>query len=58
MNDMINLQYQDSTGNWRTVNTTMNIPAMIRQGMQNLQAFYNGSRIRAVDAFGRVVDIL
>ena len=55
---MIDIQFQDSTGNWRTVIVTQNISAMILSNMQSLQQSYPGSRIRAIDQAGRVVDIL
>lgn len=57
--DNVYIQYQDLTGNWRTVNVlTINNSQMILAGMQNLQSLYPNSRIRAVDTNNRVIDIL
>jgi hypothetical protein len=55
---MINIQLQDNTGNWRTYNTTLNNSQMILNEMKSLSLRFPGSRIRAVDDSGRVVDIL
>lgn len=53
------IQYQDLTGNWRTVNVlTFNNSQMILTAMNNLQNLYPASRIRAVDSSNRVIDIL
>jgi len=56
--DMIEIQYQDVTGNWRMYCSTINNSYMIITAMQNASMMYVGSRIRAVDGSGRVVDML
>ena len=55
---MINIQAQDTSGNWRTYATTLNNPQQIRQRMNELQRQYPNYRIRAVDMNGSIVDIL
>lgn len=56
--DMIEIQVQDETGNWRTYSYTQNIPTLYRDGMRQLQWQFPDARIRAIDSNGRVVDIL
>lgn len=53
----IYIEYQDISGNWRPFATTQNVPAIIRQRMNEASRFHN-TRIRAIDDFGRIVDIL
>lgn len=55
---MIQIQLLDSTGNWRTYHVTNNIPAMVNTGMRQLKGQYPDHRIRAVNANGRLVDML
>lgn len=55
--DMIEIQLQDLSGNWRTYSYTQNIPLLYRDGMRQLQWQFPNARIRAVDSNGRVVDI-
>ncbi len=55
--DMIEIQLQDQSGNWRTYSYTQNIPLRSRDGMRQLQWQFPDARIRAVDSNGRVVDI-
>jgi len=55
---MIEVQMQDSSGNWRTYNLVPNIPVQIRSTMEQLRWQFPDSRIRAVDERGSVVDIL
>lgn len=56
--DRIEIQAQDTTGNWRTYHTTSNNTQRILSEMKTLQSRLPNFRIRAVDANGRVVDIL
>jgi hypothetical protein len=57
MND-IQIQAQDTTGNWRTYLIVMNQSQRILSEMRSLQSRYPDYRIRAIDSDGRVVDIL
>jgi hypothetical protein len=54
----VNIQYQDATGSWYTVMVTENESARILMGMKTVSSQHPGSRVRAVDENGRVVDIL
>lgn len=54
---MVNIQYQNQTGNWTTVMTVYNESINIINAMRQTQSSYN-SRVRAVDANGRLVDML
>lgn len=58
MNDRVEIQLQDTTGNWRTYHVTINNSQMILTEMKNLQSRYPNQRVRAVDEAGRLVDIL
>ena len=55
---MIEIQAQDTTGNWRTYNHVPNVAAQIRSTMEQLRWSLPDARIRAVDERGSVVDIL
>jgi len=52
------IQYQDVTGSWYTVMSVNNEDNRIIAGMKSVSSQYPGSRVRAVDENGRVVDIL
>jgi hypothetical protein len=54
----IQIQAQDTTGNWRTYLIVMNQSQRILSEMRSLQSRYPNYRIRAIDSDGRVVDIL
>lgn len=56
--DSVEIQYQDLTGNWRTVSVTVNNSQMIYSAMLSASSMYVNSRIRAVDSYGRIVDML
>ena len=56
--DNVQIQAQDSTGNWRTYMVTVNEPQMIFIRMEELQRQFPNFRIRAVTMEGRLVDIL
>jgi len=57
-NDKVQIQLQDTTGNWRTYHVTVNLSQNILAEMKNLQRRFPNNRIRAVDEDGRLVDIL
>ena len=54
----INIQLQDSSGNWRTFSVAANHPQRITAEMQALQKRFPDKRIRAVDSSNRIVDML
>jgi hypothetical protein len=56
--DMIEIQVQDTTGNWRTYSITQNISALITEAMRSLKWQFLDQRIRAVDRNGRLVDLM
>ena len=56
--DLISIQLQDPSGNWRTYSLTQNNSLLIIQSMRNLKEQFPDCRIRAVDSDGRLVDIL
>jgi len=55
---MVQIQAQDTTGNWRTYQLTQNISQMILSAMKNLSNQFPSRRVRAVDMDGRLIDIL
>jgi len=56
--DMIEIQVQDTTGNWRTYTITQNISALILEAMRSLKWQFPDQRVRAVDHNGRLVDLM
>ena len=56
--DRVEIQAQDTTGNWRTYHITDTSPQRILSEMKSLQSRLPNYRIRAIDQNGRVVDIL
>jgi hypothetical protein len=54
----VTIQFQDVTGNWRTVSKTINNSQMVLASMKSAQYMYPNCRIRAVDGYGRIVDML
>jgi hypothetical protein len=56
--DIVHIQAQDPSGNWRTYHTTSNNSQRILSEMKTLQSRLPNYRVRAVDQNGRVVDIL
>jgi hypothetical protein len=56
--DRVEIQAQDTTGNWRTYHITDTNSQRILSEMKSLQSRYPDYRIRAIDQNGRVVDIL
>lgn len=56
---MINIQIQDTSKNWVTVQTgVMNQSQVIMNKMREAQRCYPDKRVRAVDGSGRLVDML
>lgn len=57
--ELIEIQAQDETGNWRTYNTLMvNNSQMIILSMRQLKDQFPDKRVRAVDQNGRLLDII
>ena len=56
--NQVQIQLQDTTGNWRTFHVTMNNSQMILSEMKQLASRYPNQRVRAVDMDGKLVDIL
>ena len=54
----VNIQYQDVTGSWYTVQVTENEPPRILMAMKSVSRQHPGCRIRAIDENVRIVDIL
>ncbi len=57
MNDSIEVQLQDQSGNWRTMAVTVNVSAIIRARMEEVQRQFPRLRVRAVDRDGRLMDM-
>jgi hypothetical protein len=56
--DQVQIQLQDTTGNWRTYHITQNNSQRILSEMKQLSSRFPDQRVRAVDMDGRLVDIL
>ena len=56
--DDVEIQLQDTTGNWRTHMITMNNSQMILIRMKELKDRHPDLRVRAVTRDGKLVDIL
>jgi hypothetical protein len=56
--DQVQIQLQDTTGNWRTYQVTLSNSQMIYSGMHSLASQFPGQRVRCVDMNGRIIDIL
>jgi hypothetical protein len=58
MND-VEIQAQDTTGNWRTyhVTNTNNLQLVLAE-MKSLKSQFPNFRVRAVDRTGRLIDLL
>lgn len=56
--DQANIQVQNRTGNWTTVMVVENRSPNIAIALKSTAAQHPGCRVRAVDAAGRVVDML
>lgn len=58
MNDDIEIQLQDQTGNWRTYHTTINNSQMITMRMKEIKDRHPDLRVRAITRDGRLVDLM
>ena len=56
--DMIEIQLQDITGNWRTYSITQNNSALIVEAMKTLKSQFPDQRVRAVNESGQLVELL
>ncbi len=56
--DQIEIQVQDTTGNWRTYSVTQNFSTLITEAMRSLKWQFPEQRVRAVDVNGRLVDFM
>jgi len=56
--NQVQIQLQDTTGNWRTYHVTQNNSQQILSEMKQLSSRYPNQRVRAVDMDGKLVDIL
>jgi len=56
--DQVNIQLQDTSGNWRTYHVTLNNSQRIISEMKQLSSRFPKHRVRAVDMDGKLVDIL
>lgn len=56
--NQVQIQLQDTTGNWRTYHVTLNNSQMILSEMRQLASHFPNQRVRAVDMDGKIVDIL
>jgi hypothetical protein len=54
----IAIQYQDVLGNWITSVTVPNEPPVILNGMKSVAILRQGTRVRAIDQDGRLIDML
>ena len=54
----IAIQYQTATGNWTTVQQVLNDPHNISNALKSVKSMYPDSRVRAVDASGRLIDMI
>lgn len=58
MTNHIEIQLQDESRNWRTMAVTVNVSAIIRARMDEVKRQFPSNRVRAVDAGGRLVDLI
>ena len=58
MTDMIQIQIQDETGNWRTHQVVNNLSQIISLALKALKNRFPNQRVRAVDMNGRLVDLM
>lgn len=54
----IRVEYQMSSGLWSWFGSVVNHQPNIIDAMQRVQRLYPNCRVRAVDTYGRTVDIL
>jgi hypothetical protein len=59
MDNDVEIQVQDITGNWRTYQITNNTNSqVVLAEMRSLKSRYPDFRVRAVDRTGRLIDLL
>ena len=59
LNNDVQIQAQDTTGNWRTYHiTNINNSQVVLAEMKSLKSRYPDCRVRAVDRTGRLIDLL
>ena len=56
--EVIYIQLQDQSGMWRTYHTTFNHDLIIANAMRSLKQNHPSLRVRAIDAWGRVIDLM
>ena len=56
--NLIYIEYQMTNGMWSRFGSALNSAPMILEAMKRAQRTFNAKRVRALDADGRVVDIL
>lgn len=56
--EQVQIQVQDHSGVWRTVSWVTNNSYRVVSEMRTVKKQYPDYRVRAVDADGRIVDIL
>lgn len=55
---MVQIQLQDTSGNWRTYGVTQDNSQRVLSEMKQLSSRFPDQRVRAVDMDGKIVDIL
>ena len=58
MDNSVQIQLQDISGNWRTWQIVISYSQDVISEMRQLQSHYPDQRVRAVDMNRRIVDIL
>jgi hypothetical protein len=56
--EMIEIQAQDLSGNWRTYTMTQNSSILILEAMKALKWQFPELRVRSIDGNGRLVDLM
>ena len=56
--EFVNIQVQDQTGMWRTTATSQNEPQLYRTRMMEAAVSHPDKRVRTVNQYGRVMDLL
>lgn len=56
--DYIQIQADYGNGSWRTLNTVINNIQYIAHAMKSVKSMHPAKRVRAIDAQGRLVDMM
>lgn len=56
--DYIQIQADYGNGSWRTLNTVINNSQYIAHAMKSVKSMHPAKRVRAIDAQGRLVDMM